>query len=104
MQQKQSKELWRKGFVLLSLLALLGMSSAAAAHIHSQADGSLAQQECVLCVIGGQSPALLAHLPTAAASLSAIVCLSHTAEQYTAAAHHRSASPRAPPVALETLA
>ncbi len=103
MQQKQSKELWRKGLVLLSLLALLCVSSAAAAHIHGQADGSLAQQECVLCVIGGQSPALLAHLPTAA-YLSAIVCLSHTAEQYAVAAHHRSASPRAPPVASETLA
>ena len=98
MQQKQCKELWRKGFILLSLLALLCVSSAAA-HIHGQADGSLAQQECVLCVIGGQSPALLTHLPTAAAYLSAIVCLSHTAEQYTAADHHRSASPRAPPVA-----
>ncbi len=104
MQQKQCKELWRKGLVLLSLLALLCMSSAAAAHIHGQADGSLAQQECVLCVIGGQSPALLAHLPTAAAYLSAIVWLSHTAEQYAVAAHHHSASPRAPPVALETLA
>ena len=99
MQQKQNRELWRKGFILLSLLALLCMSSAAAAHIHSQADGSPAQQECVLCVIGGQGPALLTHLPTAAACLSAIACLSHTAEQYAAAAHHRSASPRAPPVA-----
>ena len=100
MQQKQCKALWRRGFVLLSLLALLWVSSATAAHIHGQAGGSLAQQECVLCVIGGQSPALLTHLPTAAAYLSAIVCLSHTAEQYTAADHHRSASPRAPPVAL----
>ena len=104
MQQKQSKELWRRGFVLLSLLALLWVSAAAAAHIHSQAGGSLAQQECVLCVIGGQSPALLAHLPTAAAYLSASVCLSHTVEQYAVADHHRSDSPRAPPVASETLA
>lgn len=98
MQQKQNRELLRRGVILLSLLALLCMSSAAAAHVHSQADGSPAQQECALCVIGGQSPALLAHLPTAA-YLSAIVCLSHMAEQYTAADHHRSASPRAPPVA-----
>lgn len=99
MHQKQYKALWRKGFVLLSLFALLCVSSAAAAHIHSQAGGSLLQQECVLCVIGGQSPALLAHLPAAAASLPAIVCFSRTAEQYTAADHHRSASPRAPPIA-----
>ena len=99
MQHKQCKELWRKELVLLSLLALLCVSSAAATHIHGQAGGSLAQQECVLCVIAGQSPALLAHLPTAAAYVSAIVCLSHTAGQYAVAAHHRSASPRAPPVA-----
>ena len=104
MQQKQRKALWRKGFVLLSLLALVWMSSATAAHIHGQAGDSLAQQECALCVIGGQSPALLAHLLTAAAYPSAIVCLFHTAEQYAVADHHRSASPRAPPVASETLA
>ena len=99
MHHKQYKALWRKGFVLLSLFALLCVSSAAAAHIHSQAGGSLVQQECVLCVIGGQSPALLAHLPAAAAYLSTSVCLSNTTEQYAVADHHRSASPRAPPVA-----
>ena len=104
MQQKQPTVLWRKSLALLSLLALLCVSAANASHIHSEAGGSLAQQDCVLCVIGGQSPALLAHLPTAAAYLSAIVCLSLAVEQDVAADSHRSGSPRAPPVPSYALA
>ena len=104
MQQKDSTVLWRKSLALLSLLALLCVSAANASHIHNEATGSPAQQDCVLCVIGGQSPALLAHVPTAAAYLSTALCLPLAAEQHASTDYHHSGSPRAPPVPSYMLA
>ena len=104
MQQKQPTVLWRKSLALLSLLALLCVSAANASHIHSEATGSLVQQDCVRCVLGGQSPALLAHIPTAAAYLLTVLCLCLATEQYASADSHRSGTPRAPPILSYLLA
>lgn len=97
MHQKQHTVLWRKSLALLSLLALLCFSAANASHIHSEISGSLLQQECVLCVIGGQSPALLGPVPLIAAYLSSIFCLFLLVEQPVLASYRSPGTPRAPP-------
>lgn len=104
MQQKRPTILWQKNLTLLSLLALLGASAANASHIHSEAAGSPVQQDCVLCVIGGQSPALLAHIPIAATYLLTVLYLGLAVEQHASADYRRSGSPRAPPALSYMLA
>lgn len=97
MQQKQHTVLWQQSVALLSLLVLLGFSVATAFHIHNEVPGSLLQQECVLCVIGGQSATLLGHIFIVAAYLLTIFCLFRQAEHRPSTSYRSSGTPRAPP-------
>ena len=98
MQQKQHTVLCQKSLALLSLLALLFFSIANASHIHSQVPGSHLQQECVLCVTGVQSAALLVHTAVFAACVFAFFFTLPQTAQVLSLGLHCSTAPRAPPV------
>ena len=97
MQHKQHTVLWQKSLALLSLLALLFFSIANAAHIHSEVRDSHLQQECVLCISGVQSAALLVHTAIFAAYQFAFSFILPRTEQVLSLDQHCSTAPRAPP-------
>lgn len=97
MRQKQHTVLCQKSLALLSLLALLFFSIANAAHIHGEVRGSLLQQECVLCVIGGQGSVLPGVAPIIAAFLFVFFYSLRPGERPALASYRSPSIPRAPP-------
>ena len=98
MQQHKHIVLWQKSVALLSLLVLLCFSVANVAHIHYEIPGSRLQQECVLCVIGGQGSVLPGVAPLIAAFLFVLFCSLQLGERPVLASYRSPGTPRAPPL------
>lgn len=97
MQQKRQTAFWQKILALLSVCALLCFSAASASHIHAETHSSLLQQECVLCVIGGQGSVLPGVAPLIAAFLLVLLRSLRPGEGLVPAFYRSPSAPRAPP-------
>ena len=98
MQQKRHTPLWQKSLALLSICVLLCFSAATPSHIHAETHGSLLQQECVLCVIGGQGSVLPGVAPLIAAFLFVFFRSLQPGERPVLASYRSPGIPRAPPL------
>ena len=98
MQQNKHMVLCQKSVALLSLLVLLCFSVATASHIYCEVPGGLLQQECVLCVIGGQGAVLPGVTSLIAAFLFVLFRTLQPGERPVLASSRSPGTPRAPPL------